>query len=61
MSVTLEQMFSRHNLDGKVYRADVREWLGVDIPSEKFNELIDKFTELSEHYGQGSGIAYESL
>lgn len=44
--MTFNDMINRRNIDDKIYRGDLREWLGIDIPANKFNELIDKFSEL---------------
>jgi len=45
--MTLRDMLSKRNIDGKVYITDIREWVGVEFPQEKLRELQDLLTEIA--------------
>ena len=46
--MTLKELIEKRNLDGRIYRGALREWLGVDIEKHKFEELIERLSEIKE-------------
>ena len=51
--ISLDHILSHANVDGKCYRSDIAEWLGVNVPSEKLDELQDLFTLMRKRLNNG--------
>ena len=45
-SITLKDILDNHNVDKEIYRCDVKEFFGWDLPEEKIEVLHDALMEI---------------
>lgn len=46
--MTLKDILNNYNVDGEIYRSDVKEFFGWDLPKEKIDELHGVLMEMRE-------------
>ncbi len=51
--MTLTEILDNHNVEGEIYRSDIKEFFGWDLPKEKIEELHKTLTDLKDIKGGG--------
>ena len=44
----LEDILTNYNVDGEIYRCDIKEYFGWELSEEKIDELHKLFTEIRD-------------
>ena len=48
--MTFKEILNNHNVDGEIYRCDIKNFFGWDLSKEKVNELHEALTEIKGEF-----------
>lgn len=46
--MTLDDLLNNYNVEGEIYRCDIKRFFGWNLPKEKIDELHKAMTEIKE-------------